>query len=397
MMRQAFISLLLVLFASSALGQDLNKGERKKRELEKVEGKKRVSKETKCEYDSDCPEGQICDNLKKFCVRKSMSLVEFETANLSKQVEEMEAKKSELRRNTIKKMEELLATQASYGNRAEIYFRLAEAYWEESHYQYLKLRKTWMEAMDKFEEKLLPEKPTEPKEDYSVSLEYYRKILREYQDYPRIDEVLYFLGRGALEAGGSNKDVQLQREGVKYLQSLEQSHPNSRLIPQALLHLGEHFFDSHQLYYAKTNYEKIINNYPNAGMYNYALYKLAWVYYNLTEFEKGLETFHQVVDAIKKDDGKAKVEFREQALSDMILSYVEVDDGWQRALEYYTKEINEAGAYEKLHTIGELYVASGKDKDALDLYYHFIKKWPVSPRVPEYYQTILDIAQKQAV
>lgn len=397
MMGKAFISLLVVLFASSALGQELGKGERKKRELEKVEGKKRVAKEVKCEFDSDCPEGQICDNLKKFCVRKSMSLVEFETANLSKQVEEMEAKKSELRRNTIKKMEELLATQASYGNRAEIYFRLAEAYWEESHYQYLKSRKVWMEAMDKFEEKLLPERPAEPKEDYSVSLEYYRRILREYQDYPRIDEVLYFLGRGALEAGGSNKDVQLQREGVKYLQSLEQSHPNSRLIPQALLHLGEHFFDSHQLYYAKTNYEKIINNYPNAGMYNYALYKLAWVYYNLTEFEKGLDTFHQVVDAIKKDDGKAKVEFREQALSDMILSYVEVDDGWERALEYYTKELDEKGAYEKLHTIGELYVASGKDKEALELYYHFIKKWPVSPRIPEYYQTILDIAQKQAV
>ncbi len=397
MMSRTFISLLLVLFASSAVGQELKRDERKKRELEKVQGKKSAEVEGKCERDSDCPEGKICDSLKKFCVQKSMSLVEFETANLSKQVEEMEVKKSEIRRNTIKKMEELLAAQSGYGNRAEIYFRLAEAHWEESHYQYLKARKVWMEAMDKFEEKLVQERPQEPKEDYGLSLEYYRRILREYQDYARIDEVLYYLGRGALEAGGGNKDVQLQREGVKYLQSLEQSHPNSRLIPQALLHLGEHFFETGNMYYSKTNYEKIINNHPNAGMYNYALYKLAWVYYNLAEFEKGLETFHQVVDAIKKDDGRAKVEFREQALNDMILSYVEVDDGWERALEYYTREIQEEGAYEKLHVIGELYVASGKDKDALELYYHFIQKWPVGPRIPDYYQTILDIAQKQAV
>jgi TolA-binding protein len=293
-------------------------------------------------------------------------------------------------------MEDLLATQPYYENKAEIYFRLGEAYWEETHHQYLKARKVWMAAMDKFDEGVLKEKPTEPKEDYSASLEYYRKILREFPDYTRIDEVLYYLGRGAIEAGRSTKDIQLQREGVKHFTNLVQNYPSSRLIPQALLHLGEYYFDTHSLYYAKVNYEKIISNYPDAPMYNYALYKLGWVYYNLTEFRKAIETFHSVVDAIKGAKAEGKVEFREQALNDLVLSYVEVENGWEEALEYFLKEVDEENAYAKLHVMGELYVAQGKDVDALELYYHFIKKFANGKRVPEYYQTIMDIANKQA-
>jgi len=395
-MRKTVLVSLACLVALPALAQDLKEGIKKKREITKIEAKKREMKEKPCEFDADCEEGQICDVVKRFCVKKAMSLIELETANLSKQVEENQQKMSGLRQNNIKKMEELLATQPYYENKAEIYFRLGEAYWEENHYQYLRQRKVWMDAMDKFEEGVVKEKPSEPVEDYSVALEYYRKVLREFPDYQRIDEVLYYLGRGAIEAGRTAKDVQLQREGVKHFTTLVQSHPESRLIPQALLHLGEYYFDTHSLYYAKVNYEKIINNYPEAGMYNYALYKLAWVYYNLTEFQKCIETFHAVVDAIKGETEGGKVEFREQALSDLVLAYAEIPNGWQDARDYFTKEVGEEQAYVKLHTIGELYVAQGKDQDALDLYYHFIGKWPNTPRIPEYYQTIMDVAIKRA-
>ncbi len=395
-MRNGFILLLSLLISLPAFGQDLKKGRKQKRELTVIAAKKAKQTEKPCEFDADCEENEICDPVKRFCVRKAMSLVELETANLSKQVEEMQEKMSALRQSQIKKMEDLLATQPYYENKAEIYFRLGEAYWQENHYQYLRARKVWMDALDKFDEGVVKVKPEEPVEDYTVALEYYRKVLREFPDYVRIDEVLYYLGRGALEAGRTAKDVQLQREGVKHFTNLVQNYPDSRLIPQALLHLGEYYFDTHSLYYAKVNYEKIITNYPAAPMYNYALYKLGWVYYNLTEFRKAIETFHGVIETIKAEGEAGKVEFREQALNDLVLSYVEVDDGWKEAREYYIKEINEEGAYVKLHVMGELYVAQGNDETALELYYHFIKKWPNTPRIPDYYQTIMDIANKKA-
>ena len=80
----------------------------------------------------------------------------------------------------------------------------------------------------------------------------------------RMDEVLYYLGRGALEVGKTSKDRQLQREGIKHFDNLTQNHPKSRLLPQALLHQGEYYFENRSLYFAKSKYETIINNHPTS-------------------------------------------------------------------------------------------------------------------------------------
>ena len=388
------VTVLLVFVTAPALAQ-MDKRDREKREITKIATKEVETKEIKCETDADCPEDMNCDVVKLLCVDKAMTLSDFEVSLLDKKFEELQEKKSGLRTQSIKQMEELLAANPYYKNKAEIYFRLAEAYWEENHYQYLKSRKKWMDAMDKFDEGLLSEKPDEPAQDYSVSLEYYRKILREYPDYVRIDEVLYYLGRGALEVGKTSKDRQLQREGIKHFDNLTQNHPKSRLLPQALLHQGEYYFENRSLYFAKSKYETIINNHPAAAMYNYALYKLAWVYYNLSEFEKSIDTFHKVIEAIKTGSTEqAKISFRGQALNDLVLVYTEVDDGWKLALEYFTKEIGKDGAYVKIHKMGELYVGQGKVDDAIAVYYHLIGEFPVSRRVTEYYQVIFDLVQK---
>jgi TolA-binding protein len=394
-MRNALLALLMVLLSAPAFAQGMGERSRAKREITKIKTKDVESKDIKCEADGDCPQGQICDSVKGICVKAAMTLSDFEVAAIDKKFEEMQARKSDLRKQNIRQMEDLLATNPRYDRKADVYFRLAESYWEENHFQYLNARKTWLDALDKFDAGLLTERPREPVGDYGTSLEYYRKILREYPDYQRIDEVLYFLGRGALEVGRTNKDIQLQREGIKHFDNLIQGYPSSRLIPQSLLHQAEYYFENRSLYYAKTKYETIINNYPTASMYNYALYKLAWVYYNLSEFEKSVDTFHKVIEAIKSESSEqAKMSFRDQALNDLVLVYTEVDDGWKLALEYFTKEIGKDGAYVKLHKMAELYVGQDKQEEALAVYYHLIETFPLSRRVTEYYQVILDISQK---
>jgi len=395
MMRTSIAAAVLLVIAAAPAHAQMDKREREKREITKVETKEVESKKIKCEVDEDCPEDMICDVVKMLCVEKAMTLSDFEVSLLDRKFEELQEKKSGLRTKSIKQMEELLAANPYYKNKAEIYFRLAEAYWEENHYRYLKSRKKWMDAMDKFDEGLLTERPDEPSQDYSVSLEYYRKILREYPDYVRIDEVLYYLGRGALEVGKTEKDRQLQREGIKHFDKLTQNHPRSRLIPQALLHQGEYYFENRSLYFAKSKYETIINNHPAAAMYNYALYKLAWVYYNLSEFDKSIDTFHKVIEAIKTSSSEqARISFRGQALNDLVLVYTEVEDGWKLALEYFTREIGRDGAYVKIHKMAELYVGQDKVDDAIAVYYHLIETFPLTRRVTEYYQVIFDLVQK---
>ena len=300
---------------------------------------------------------------------------------------------SALRRQQISKLEELLKNPY-YENKAEVYFRLAEAYWEESLYQYLQARKTYDDAMAKYEAGTLTEKPAEPVEDYAISLEYYRKVLREFPNYARIDEVIYYLGKGALKEGKTKGDRALRKEGVEYLNRLVQNYPNSRFIANAHLALGEYYFETNSLYYAKVNYEKIVQNFPKSPMYNYALYKLGWVYFNLREFDKTIETFHQVVEHVSNAKGKGVVEFREQALNDLVVTYAEVDDGWVLARDYFLKVLPEEQAYKKLRALADLYVAQDKDAEAIALFRHFIEREKTTKTIPEYYRIILGIHKK---
>ena len=320
------------------------------------------------------------------------TLEQYET-QLSDAVAEKLRQISAVRQQQIEKLQQLLKNPY-YENKAEVYFRLAEAHWEEGLYQYLQRRKEYDKAMEEFQAGRLSQKPEEPVEDYSTSLEYYRKVLREFPNYGRIDEVIYYLGKGALKEGKAKKDRTLQKEGADYLNRLVQDHPKSRFIPEAYLALAEYYFENNNLYYAKVNYEKIINNFPKSAMYNYALYKLGWVYFNLREFDQAIETFKKVVAQVSKESGKGIIEFRNQALNDLVVTYAEIDDGWIHARDYFLKVLPEDQAYKKLRALADLYVGQDKDLYAIALFRHFMEREKTSTNMPEYYKIILGIYKK---
>lgn len=320
------------------------------------------------------------------------TLEQYET-QISEAVAQKLAQISAVRQQQIEKLQQLLKNPY-YENKAEVYFRLAEAYWEEQLYQYLQKRKEYEKAMEEFNAGRLSVKPVEPQEDYSISLEYYRKVLREFPNYARIDEVIYYLGKGAIKEGKAKGDKNLQREGVDYLNRLVQNYPKSRFIAEAHLAMAEYYFENNSLYYAKTNYEKIITNFPKSAMYNYALYKLGWVYFNLREFDQAIDTFKKVVSAVSKAEGKGVIEFKNQALNDLVVTYAEIDDGWIKARDYFLSVLDEEQAYKKLRALADLYVGQDKDFYALQLFRHFIEREKTTVNIPEYYRIILALYKK---
>jgi len=291
----------------------------------------------------------------------------------------------------IKQLEGLASAQPPPQNLASVLFRLAEATREVAQYDYLKARDDYDKKYECFEQKRCKEEPKEPVEDISKALSYYRRVLREFPQYRRIDEVMFHLGKAALRQGKLRKDTQLSKEGVKYLQDLVQLHPKSIYIDRTHLALAEHFFENDRLFNAKTNYEKIINNFKRSPMYNYALYKLGWVYYNLTEFEKTIETFKAVVKAAKK---KNAVDFRNQALNDLIVTWAEIDNGWRDARTYMMKEVGEKETYKKLDRMAGLLVSKDKDLEAIALFKHLIDHDKVAAKVPEYFDAVMEVRRK---
>ncbi|MCB9736364.1 MAG: tetratricopeptide repeat protein [Deltaproteobacteria bacterium] len=325
--------------------------------------------------------------------KDAFKLDQLEGGLWSPQKKATEAAKHDARMRKIEKLLELVK-DPSYSGKADAYFRLAETYWEEAKYEYFMKREKYESDMECFEAKRCTTQPVEPVEDYSTALEYYKKVLLADPNYQRLDQVTYFLGRASIEAGSAKKDRNLEKEGEKHLQDVIQKFPTSKYVPESHLTLAEYYFERDSLYYAKTNYEKIIENFRDHPMYNYALYKLGWVYFNLAEFEKTIDTFKKVISSIKEQKTDGVIEFRAQALKDLVQAYAELDNGWQMARDYFMKEVGEEDTYRKLDQMAALLVTKDRDDDAIDLYKHLINHDKVSPKVVEYYDALMEIHRK---
>lgn len=325
--------------------------------------------------------------------KDAFSMDKFQNGLWTPEKRKTEQTKSEARKRKIEGLLSLV-NDPSYPNKADAYFRLAETHWEEAKYEYFLSREKYDAAYDCFEQKRCAQEPVEPTEDYSTAIDYYRKVLLADPNYKRLDQVTYYLGRAAIEAGKAKKDRQLEKEGEKYLQDVIQKYPESPRVPESHLTLAEYYFDKDSLYYAKTNYEKIIQNFPNHGMFNYALYKLGWVYFNLAEFDKTIETFKRVIASIKGGGGGGVIEFRSQALKDLIQAYAELDNGWQMARDYFMGEVGEEDTYVKLDQMASLLVTKDRDEEAIDLYNHLIQHDKSAPKVVEYYDALLEVRRK---
>jgi TolA-binding protein len=290
-------------------------------------------------------------------------------------------------------------TQAQGGNptkEAELLHRMAELQWESARHQYFLKRFDFEQEMEKHLAGQLKEKPAEPKPDYTRAMELYRKILREHPAYTRIDEVIYFLGDG-LKLVGRDGDA------APYFQKLVKNHPGSKYVSDALLGLAEYFFKSDLLFAARDTYKKVVEQFPNSRVYNYALYKLAWTYYNLggmepASFRTSIDTFKQVVESMDREGSseKSKIEFREQALKDLIIGFAAVKTGTQEAREYYHKRGGQPLAVAMLDRLAKFFLATDKDEEAIAIYRWFMELEPNGPKVPEWEETILDSLKKIA-
>ena len=320
----------------------------------------------------------------------------FDQLGFTDKVRAQEMEKSKIRKRTIKTLEDLL-DRASPGdqNRPEYYFRLAEAWWEETRFEYLVEMARFNKDLDQFAKNILKEKPVQPVENYAKAISFYEKILQQHPTYGRMGEVLYRLGKAAMQQGKALGDKVLSQKGVQYLNRLIQNHQTSPLIPKAHLALAEYFFEANNLTLAKMNYEKITQNYKKSELYNYALYKLGWVYYNLREFQRTIETFQAVVKQIgDKTQERGSIEFRDQALKDLVQAYAELDGAWPKAEAYFTEVEGEAKMWERLFKLAEIYISIDKDKDATDLLTHFIDKRPTDSRCVEWHESIIDVYRK---
>lgn len=323
--------------------------------------------------------------------RKGAAQMKVETALDSKDFDR--SKQADAKRDEAIEELKKLIPKAPAGRKSEMIFRLAELYWQKSKYNYGIEMQTYEKAFQKWSDE--GGKKNEPvAKDFTReselikqnALKLYEKVLEEYPTYERNDEVLFYLGYNEYEAGNKEK-------AVGHYWTLIKQFPKSRLVPDAYLQLGEHFFAANDVAKARKAYERALAT-PVARVQSYALYKLSWCDYNVQEYAEGIKKLKQVISSSEKLGGdKDAVQLKSEALGDLSRFFSYVDET-ETAFAYFKEKGGEDIAIRYTARLAELFQEQGKWDLQITTFRLLNNKYPMHPKAPSFQSSIVTAYSK---
>jgi TolA-binding protein len=318
---------------------------------------------------------------------------------------DLSAKADGKRDETIAEIKQILP-KVTGEQKGELVFRLAELYWEKSKFIYQSEFKdfdtTYQDWVDNGRQ------GKEPKlEDFTSKSEAYKKqalsnyavVLKDYPEYPRLDEVLYIMAYNEYQAGKN-------KEAVQNYSKLIRQYPSSDYVADSYLALGEHYFAANKLPQATKAYGKAYDvalEREKPSVYRYAQYKLAWCDYNAQEYDKALKRFKSVVDDSERaeargegstGDGKRDaVQLKREALNDMVLTYSQLDQV-EDAHAYLKKKAGGDESFRLTTKLAMVYDNQGKHKQQVQTLRLLINLNPDHVSAPDFQSQIVQAYSK---
>ncbi|MCA9516730.1 MAG: tetratricopeptide repeat protein [Myxococcales bacterium] len=147
----------------------------------------------------------------------------------------------------------------------------------------------------------------------------YKEVIHDFPTSKRLDEVRYFLAYNLTEMGRA-------AEGVDEYTALIGAHPSSPFVPDAIVNIGEYYFDNNDFANALRLYQQV-DKFPDANIRGYAMYKQAWCQYNLGDHQLSLSQFIAVIKLAEERalaGAKQAIQLKREAQNDMVLPYSKV-------------------------------------------------------------------------
>ena len=297
---------------------------------------------------------------------------------------EREAATDKKRDELIADLQALLPRMPESGRKADLWFQLAELWWEKARYVSVQEGKAYDEAYAAWARTRAGQ---EPKIDGRRSegfrkqaLAVYGQILDEYPAYERRDEVLFVLADNLNQSGD-------KAEAARRYRALIAGFPSSRFVPDAWVQVGEYAFATNDLLHAREAFAKAAA-FHTPRLYAFALYKLAWCDYNAGDRASAIARFKEVVAYSETTSTAAdRVQLRSEALKDVALAFERADAAEAGAA--YLKEKGGAQAVELGARLASAFFDAGKFEQAIGLYRKLEEEAPLHPRAPSWQQKIL--------
>lgn len=214
------------------------------------------------------------------------------------------------------------------------------------------------------------------------ALKIYDQIRLRFPNFKDLDYVLFNSALARLQL----KEV--EKAKALYAQLINQ-YPNSVLIPDALLELGETYYNQ-QNFTAALEKFKLLEKYPKSKAYPYGLYKSAWCYYNLKNTDQGIKQLLAVVKqnpADSKDDKKYNL--RREALRDLTL-FVGETLAPDEVFGFFQKITTEDELGEIILALAGLYESHSRFKEISVFTKQYISHYPHSKQTPKCYTKLIE-------
>lgn len=330
---------------------------------------------------------------------------------LKKKIEELQKKKLELQKlkekdnsntsskndskNTdeiINKYEKLLTNcSVKKSDRcADVMYTLGGLYYDQGRDGYIQAREDYEKRMDAYEKHHSGPEPVNPVPDYSKALSMYQRLEQEYPDFPKLGEAYYQMGTIYMLMGDVDK--------TKYVfTKIIEKFPGSPRASGAHFRLSDLAYLDHDNVNALKHLEAIKQNEIDIQSWEMVNYRKAELYYNTGDFDKAINLFYTYVENC--DAGNyPKKEFREMALEFMAISFSDMGNGAQEALNFFKKVGDKSYQGYVLYTIGLKNRNHGQFDDAITALSTALKSFPYYKDAPVARQALIDcyVVKKEA-
>ncbi len=210
----------------------------------------------------------------------------------------------------------------------------------------------------------------------------FRNLVDAHPNYAQMDRALFYLAFAYQDGNDFNNARTVYR-------TLIQRFPQSPFVPNAYLSFAEYFFEQGEMENARQFYERVLSVQSEENqVYGYALYKMAWVLYNLQDFEGSLNKFYEVIDYGRAHPNAGSVtSLLRNARMELVTVYGAVYGTAARPLNvanafttFQRYAADEDNAYSMFEKLAELYQDAGQWPNAVASYHALMERRANSDR-----------------
>jgi tetratricopeptide (TPR) repeat protein len=180
----------------------------------------------------------------------------------------------------------------------------------------------------------------------------------------------------------------------KYYREVIARFPKSSVVADSLLSLGNLYFERQGFETARSFFNRILET-SEVNLYPYAHYKMAWCYFNESNFPSAVARLEQAIYDSRKlqTNGTKKLGVEDEALSDLVLFFAEYGNP-DEAKTYFEKLVTKEKANELRYNLSQRLFDNGKHLLARTVAKQLLDEQPQKEYVNRLYLILISVAER---